>query len=221
MTHAKMACGDRRAAARVALLDPLLTLSMPDGVTRLTGIDAIAHAVESAVCRKSSEISFAYSRAAFAVLALAFPRVLANPQDQRGRAGMLLGSALAGTAIENSMLGAAHSAANPLTAAFGTVHGQAVGMMLPHVVRYNLASPEAAAAYGRLAAIVNLTAPAFPGYLASLLEQAGLPARLAPGLITGENIATLSSQAAGQWTAQFNPIIPGPDAFAGLYAAVM
>ena len=58
----------------------------------------------------------------------------------RGR--MLLGAAFAGTAIENSMLGAAHSCANPLTARFDVVHGEAVGVMLPHVVRFNSALPE-------------------------------------------------------------------------------
>ena len=52
VTHTKMACGDRKAAARIAILDPLLTLSQPPRVTRVTGIDAIAHAVESAVCNR-------------------------------------------------------------------------------------------------------------------------------------------------------------------------
>ena len=57
---------------------------------------------------------------------------------------MLLGAALAGMAIENSMLGAAHAAANPLTAHFSMVHGQAVGLMLPHVLRFNGRDPAAA-----------------------------------------------------------------------------
>ncbi len=69
---------------------------------------------------------------------------------------MLLGAAWAGTAIENSMLGAAHAAANPLTAHFGVVHGHAVGMMLPHVVRFNAQQPEAAAIYAELAKFAGL-----------------------------------------------------------------
>ena len=62
--------------------------------------------------------------------------------DSRAREGMLLGAHLAGAAIENSMLGAAHALANGLTAVCGTVHGVAVGLMLPHVVRFNAAAGE-------------------------------------------------------------------------------
>ena len=64
---------------------------------------------------------------------------------------MLLGAAYAGIAIENSMLGCAHSAANPLTAHFGTVHGNAVGLLLPHAMRYNSEDPSALTEYARLA----------------------------------------------------------------------
>src|SRR5271157_1922259 len=64
-THQKMACGDPKAAARVAILDPALTLSQPPQVTACSGIDAIAHAVETAVTRKRSPISSIFSLAAF------------------------------------------------------------------------------------------------------------------------------------------------------------
>src|SRR5207244_6999388 len=79
------------------------------------------------------------------------PRVLSNPKDIQARGRMLLGAALAGTAIENSMLGAAHAAANPLTAHYGIVHGEAVGILLPHVVRFNAQDRSAKRAYAELA----------------------------------------------------------------------
>jgi alcohol dehydrogenase len=136
-THQKMACLDPKAAARIAILDPALTLSQPRKVTACTGIDAIAHAVETAVTRRRNGYSLMCSMEAFKLGLPALMRVLKNPDDLEARGRMLLGAAFAGTAIENSMLGAAHSAANPLTAHFGLVHGQAVGMMLPHVVQFN------------------------------------------------------------------------------------
>jgi alcohol dehydrogenase len=83
---------------------------------------------------------------------------LQRPDDLEARAAMQLGAAYAGTAIENSMLGAAHSAANPLTARFDIVHGEAVGMMLPHVVRFNAQQPDAAAIYAELARFAGLAA---------------------------------------------------------------
>src|SRR5262249_55152401 len=111
-THQKMACGDPKAAARIALLDPRLTVSQPPSVTACTGLDAISHAVESAVPRARSELSLLYAREAFRLLTAHFPRVRDDPDDLEARAQMQLGAAFAGTAIEHSMLGAAHAAAN-------------------------------------------------------------------------------------------------------------
>ena len=215
-THAKMACGDKKAAARIAILDPLLTLTQPPRVTALTGIDAIAHAVESAVSRNRSDISFAYSRAAFALLAASFPAVVADPTHLEARAGMLLGAALAGTAIENAMLGAAHSAANPLTARFGTVHGHAVGLMLPHVVRLNAADAATAAVYRTLTDDAGLAPDGLPDFLASQLDLAGLDRTLR---CPDEAVPDLARMAAAQWTAQFNPVPVDEAAFARLYEA--
>lgn len=219
VTHAKMACGDKKAAARIAILDPDLTITQPVRVTRVTGIDAIAHALESAVCKKRTDISIAYSRAAFALLSRNYLTVLREPDNYEARAAMLLGAALAGTAIENSMLGAAHSAANPLTAHFGIAHGEAVGLMLPHVMRHNLTEPDAWEEYTELADPLGLPGDALPGWLAGILEEAGLPRSVAPGLIHAENLPVLAREAAGQWTAQFNPVPVDAGCFEKLYAA--
>jgi alcohol dehydrogenase len=219
VTHAKMACGDKKAAARIAILDPALTLSQPPRVTCLTGIDAIAHALESAVCTKRHHISTAYSRAAFALLSHYFPMALRDPDDEMARAAMLLGAALAGTAIENSMLGAAHSAANPLTAHFGIVHGEAVGLMLPHILRHNMTDPAAWEEYTTLAAPLGLAGDALPDWFTGLLHQAKLRTAVPRGLITPENLPILSREAAAQWTAQFNPVLADAPVFAKVYAA--
>ena len=80
-THAKMACGDPRAAARVAILDPMLTVSQPRGVAACTGIDAISHAVETAVTRKRSELSQLYSREAFRLTINDLPRANQAPKN--------------------------------------------------------------------------------------------------------------------------------------------
>ncbi len=139
-THVKMACGDKKAACRVAILDPRLTLTQPPRVTALTGIDAVAHAVETYVTNKRNPISQVFSREAWRLLAANFGRVLEHPGDVTARGAMQLGACFAGLAIENSMLGAAHGLANPLTAHYGIPHGQAVGLMLPHVIRFNAAA---------------------------------------------------------------------------------
>src|SRR5438094_83673 len=151
-THQKMACLDPKAAARIAILDPRLTLSQPPRVTACAGMDAIAHALETAVANTRNALSIMYSSEAFKLCVRAFAEVVTHPKDLEARGQMLLGAALAGMAIENSMLGAAHAAANPLTAHFGIVHGQAVGLMLPHVIRFNAHQSQSRKAYSTVAA---------------------------------------------------------------------
>ena len=80
-THVKMACGDVKSAPRSAILDPLLTLTQPHAVASATGIDALAHAIESAVTRCRNPISQMLSREAFRLGASALRRVLADPAD--------------------------------------------------------------------------------------------------------------------------------------------
>ncbi|TLD70237.1 iron-containing alcohol dehydrogenase [Phragmitibacter flavus] len=213
VTHAKMACGDAKAAARVAILDPQLTVSQPFKVTAVTGIDAIAHALETAVCRTRNPLSCMYSKESFRLLSAGFAKVLSDPMNLEARGQMQLGAALAGLAIENSMLGAAHSTANPLTANHGIIHGQAVGVMLPHVIRFNRELPEIAAIYreyfeGDLAAWVT-----------EQLAEAGLATDLASLEVPRENIGKLAAQAATQWTAKFNPRSLEEQDFVALYQA--
>ena len=146
-----MACGDPKAAAKVAMLDPELTLTQPPAVAASTGMDALCHAVETAVTQRRNPMSQMFSREAFRLCAEGCAGCSRTPRTFRARGDVLLGAALAGLAIENSMLGAAHAAANPLTARFGVIHGQAVGLMLPAVVRFNAQDPEVREIYQQLA----------------------------------------------------------------------
>ncbi|MDB6064771.1 MAG: iron-containing alcohol dehydrogenase [Pedosphaera sp.] len=227
-THQKMACGDSKAAARIAILDPALTKSQPPRVAACTGIDAITHAVETAVTRKRNALSLMYSHEAFKLTVSSFPNVMRHADDLEARGRMLLGAALAGTAIENSMLGAAHSAANPLTARYGVVHGQAVGIMLPLVVRFNSQDAVARQAYAELASAPELAcvsdghAPAVEALIArleSLLNLANIPRSLADCGVKRSEIKTLAAEAAQQWTAGFNPRSINKKDFAELYEA--
>jgi alcohol dehydrogenase len=227
-THQKMACLDPKCAARIAILDPALTLSQPPGVTACTGIDAIAHAVETAVTTKRNPLSLMYSREAFRLCVRAFPEVILNPDDLDARGRMLLGASFAGMAIENSMLGAAHATANPLTAHFGIVHGEAVGLMLPHVIRFNAGDAATRAAYAELARAGDVAGVGdkhehaldmLLTRLESVLSLASLPRVLADCGVEQEAIPTLAEEAARQWTANFNPRPLTSDHFASLYRA--
>src|SRR5262249_1885937 len=133
-SHMKMACGDRKAAFHIAILDPEVTVSQPRSVTAVTGIDALSHAVESYVTTRRNPVAQMFARGAWNWLEANLAAVLERPAALEARAAMQVGAFLAGTAIENSMLGATHACANPLTAHYGITHGVAVGVLLPHVV---------------------------------------------------------------------------------------
>lgn len=195
-THVKMACGDPQAAFRIALLDPELCITAPASVRATAGYDAISHAVETWVTSKKNPLSQSFSWQAWRLLDSSFERVMAEPSDVEAMGRMLLGSHLAGMAIENSMLGATHACANPLTARYGTTHGVAIALLLQHVVRWN--EPVVHGAYKELHS-------ALPERLDDLAQAAGLPRSLRESGILKEDFTELSEGAAQQWTGRFNP----------------
>ncbi len=204
-THQKMACGDPKAAAAVAILDPAITISQPADVTAVTGIDAIGHALETWVTSKRNPLSRLYSQRAWQLLSESFPRVLEEPSNEHARAGMLLGANFAGTAIENSMLGIAHSCANPLTAHHQVVHGAAVGMLLPAVIRFNIAC--AGELYEELCPSGGGAEPGeeLVRVVDGMLEKSAIPRRLSDYGIAEDELPKRAEEASSQWTARFNP----------------
>jgi alcohol dehydrogenase len=208
-THQKMACGDPSAAVRVAVLDPELTLTAPRHVTAMAGFDAIAHAVETSVTTRRTALSDVFSHHAWLLLAGAFERVLLHPGDVEARSSMLIGAHLAGIAIEQSMLGAAHACANPLTARYNIAHGLALAILLPRVVRWN-----AAVASGRYATLLGSprrrtrdedAADALARRLEDLALAGGLAVSLRDSGVEEAALPELAAQAAQQWTGTFNP----------------
>jgi alcohol dehydrogenase len=211
-THRKMACGDPKAAFRAVILDPRLTLTQPAAVTAAAGYDAIAHAVESFVCTKRNAASVEMSLAAWRVLEASYERVLTSPDDLEARSCMQLGAFYAGTAIERSMLGATHACANPLTARYGTTHGDAIAILLPHVVRWN--HPAADTWYGELlrASHREHTGGNHDGFshtlaarLSDLAEIGKLPRTLRQAGASADHVDDLAREASQQWTGRFNP----------------
>ena len=219
----KMACGDPRAAFRVAILDVNLTLTQPAVLAALTGIDALSHAVESQVCTAATPASRTFSREAWRLLAANLPGIVIDGGTVAARSAVQFGASLAGLAIEHSMLGAAHALANPLTAAHHVTHGQAVGVMLPHVVRFN--GPVCGRAYAELLTDIAISAPAdeagatLADWLTGLLAAAQLKTSLRACGIDAADVPALAAAAATQWTAGFNPRAVTATDLADLYEA--
>ncbi len=212
VTHTKRAVGAVGLEPKIALLDAELTLTCPPRVTALAGMDALTHAIESQVSTAANPLSRMFSVEAFRLLNPALKQVFRNPSDLEARADVLLGACWAGLAIENSMLGAAHASANPLTARFGIAHGQAVSLMLPHVIRFNAVQAD----YTPFGGAETLTVR-----FAELLQLAGMAATLAEWPVNDAIIAALAEDAAKQRTGLFNPRPLTEADFAALYRAAL
>jgi alcohol dehydrogenase len=224
-THMKMACGDKKAAFRAAILDPEVTITQPARVTAITGIDAISHAIESYVCTRRNPLSQLFAVAAWRLLEDNFERVLLEPGDVIARGSMQLGAHFAGTSIENSMLGACHACANPLTAHYGITHGIAIGIMLPHVIRHNAKAADLLYAdLGQQSGWngdATKAAERLAQRLGDLMRIGGLPATLAAVHVEHSMLPTLAKEAGDQWTGQFNPVTMSEKDYLQLYQSAL
>jgi alcohol dehydrogenase len=225
-THMKMACGDRKAAFRVAILDPEVTVSQPPKVTAITGIDALSHALESYVATTRNPLSQLFAREAWRLLEPNLETVLREPARLDARGAMQLGAHFAGIAIENSMLGACHACANPLTAHYGVTHGIAIGVMLPHVIRFN--APAVGTLYAELAHEARLVdgdlgvaTESLAQRISELVARAGLPTTLSACGVSAGILQVLAEEAGQQWTGRFNPRPLTEEEFLYLYEAAL
>jgi len=196
-TGLKMACGDSKATFRVAILDPKLTLSQTSTVAAATGYDAISHVIETLVSTRRNALSECFSREAWRLLNPNYERILVDPTDMEARGAMLIGAHFAGLAIENSMLGAAHACAQPLSAHYDLPHGVAIALLLAHVVQWN----------GKVAGhqYDDLHAGDLVRRLRGLADLAGLPMSLREAAVPEEALPRLAEEAGAQWTGKFNP----------------
>jgi len=236
--HRKMACGDPKARFVATLLDPELVRTAPSEVMAATGLDALSHALESFVCTAANPYSRMFASEGFARLLKGFDAVVDAQAPSGGSVGrdggeaqrvelwgeMLLGAHLAGAAIEASMLGAAHGLANPLTARYDITHGVAVAVMLDHVMRFNGGAD--GHRYGGLARLAFGSVPGngvaserLAKLWAELRDSAGVAATLRDLGVLEADLDLLSSQAAEQWTAQFNPRSASASDMLALYRA--
>lgn len=221
-SHLKMACGDPQLLFHTVILDPELASSQPRRVAAVSGLDAITHALESHVTLRKSPLSHMYSLEAWKLLVASFPKMHQEKPDLETVAAMQWGAYLAGAAIEQSMLGACHASANPLTAHYGLVHGLAVSLMMPGVLRFNSAAADGA--YGSLARLAGLPgirpADELAGMLERLASSAGLETRLRDCGVNEGIFPILAEEAFDQWTGKFNPRPVSEADFVQIYKSV-
>jgi alcohol dehydrogenase len=124
----------------LAILDPVMTVSMPPKLTAGTGMDALVHAIEAYVDKEWSPASDALALHAVKLLTQNILQACDKPDDLQARGAMQVGSFLAGVAFSHSMVGMVHGISHALGGVYHIPHGLANALILPEVMAYNLES---------------------------------------------------------------------------------
>ncbi|MGF7184237.1 alcohol dehydrogenase class IV [Desulfitispora alkaliphila] len=133
-TNSKMNPGHQELIPKVAILDPELSVSLPQKFTAFTGMDAITHAMEGYVSTRANELTDLYALEAIRICGEALPKAYEDGADLDARQKMLLGSYYAGVAFSNASTNLAHAGGRALGTAFNVPHGLSVTLLLPFVM---------------------------------------------------------------------------------------
>ncbi|MDO9508742.1 MAG: iron-containing alcohol dehydrogenase [Thermovirgaceae bacterium] len=169
-----------RLAARVALCDPELTASMPPMLTAATGMDALVHAIEGFTAVPAEPIADACALHAIEIIVNFLPRAVRSGEDMEARAGMLIGSVLAGISFSHSDVAAIHCIAEALGGMYDAPHGMCNAVALAPVMEFNM--PYCVERYSRVAAAMGHSfktaeegAEKAVEHVAKLTREVGLP----------------------------------------------
>ena len=135
--HMKKGIVSPHILARVAIVDPLLTVTAPPGITASSGIDALTHAIETYVSRNATPLTLPLAMEAIRLIGGSLRRAVANGEDLEARTSMANASMMAGMAFANGFLGAVHAIAMAMGGQYNVPHGVANALLLPYVMEWN------------------------------------------------------------------------------------
>ena len=136
--HLKLSFQSLSLLPDVAILDPRLTLKLPPRLTASTAMDALTHAIESVSSRQANPLSDCYARAAIDLIREYLPVALDRPDDVAARLALANAALMAGVAFSNALVGIAHAMGHAVGGVAGVAHGEAMALLLPHGMAYNL-----------------------------------------------------------------------------------
>ncbi|MFZ5353053.1 MAG: iron-containing alcohol dehydrogenase [Bacillota bacterium] len=202
----------------VAVLDARMTKSLPARITASTGMDALCHAVEAYSCIQKNPLSDAYSFAAINLIREYLPLAVENGSDEKARLAMANASLMAGAAFSNSMVGLVHAIGHACGGECHVAHGDAMGILLPHCMEYNMDALKDS--YGELllplggAELYSCTAKQdrgsksveiIKGMLRMYNEKCGLPTRLSEVNVTENDLDRIAEKALNDGAIITNP----------------
>ncbi|MEH7392551.1 iron-containing alcohol dehydrogenase [Bacillus sp. JJ1503] len=200
-------------APTIALVDPQLTMNLPQKMTAASGIDALAHGIESYFSLRSRPASAALALEAIEIVGSHLRRSVNNGEDEEARCGMSHGSLLAGMAFNNGFLGLAHAIGSALSGHCHVPHGVAIGLLLPHVVEFNSSvRPDKAAKIAELLGVKAESEDQLQTHaayaVANLVKDIGLPTQLRDVNVPEEKLSDIARDSFKSGMMKFNPRQP-------------
>lgn len=165
---------DLRVLPRTVIYDPDLTVSLPLGMSLVSGMNAIAHAAEGLYARDGNPVISLMAEEGIRALAEGMPRIAEAPDDKETRALCLYGAWLCGTVLGNVGMSLHHKLCHTLGGSFGLPHAETHTVVLPHALAYN--SPATTEAMARIARAIG--APDAPVGLHRMAADLGMPTAL-------------------------------------------
>lgn len=213
----KVSLRSARMLPTAAILDPVLTVSLPPSVTASTGLDALTQCIEPFVSPFATPLTDAVAREGMQRAARALPRAVREPGDLEARGEMLIAAACSGIALANARLGAVHGIAAPLGGLFPVPHGVACARLLPMVVRANVRAlsvrapgAPALARYEEVARLLTGDASAraddLAPWLASLVDSLPIPSLSSFGVRT-HDLPRVAAAARAASSMKGNPVV--------------
>jgi alcohol dehydrogenase len=225
-THRKFYVGHATALPRAAVLDPELTVGLPPAPTAATGMDALTHALESFSSVRANPWSDGIALQVIRMVSAHLPAAYDDGKDLEARTQMLLAAHMAGVGMAATGLGICHGIAHPLGGRFDIVHGVALTMLLPHVLRFNLgvrlertAQAAFALGVGDTARPAEWNADAAIDAVAALGARVGLTGRLSDHEVTAADFGLLAKDALDDEVMANTPRFPSADEICGILAA--
>jgi len=163
----------------LTILDPELTLGLPENLTAWTGVDALVHAIEAYTVPGFHPLCDAMALEALYLISTWLPRAVSEPDNIEARGGMLVGSCLAGISFQKG-LGLVHAISHMIGAEYDTHHGLTNAIVLPVVLRYNL--PDLESKVKRMCEAMGLVDTSVKGFLQDIeatLDALNIPRSLA------------------------------------------
>ena len=227
-THVKKIVFSPKLLARVVFADPELTLDLPAKVTAATGMDALTHNVESYLSPAYHPLCDGIALEGVRIAAKALPIAVANGRDIQARSDMMMASMMGAIAFQKD-LGAVHSCAHALSTVADLHHGLANGIMIDHVMRFNVsAATRKMAEMARVAEVPGASkmndadaAEAFIEWLVALKAKLGIPAKLGEVGVKPSHIDALTDIAINDICHQTNPRPCTRDDFARIFAGAI